>query len=121
MQLEKLVYEIPIADRVKQSSMLELKPNSLKRLFLALPAFFGWVLHAPLYLPVKNIMLPRLKETGHFDSIITGLTVLMYPVYLITIVSLLFILTKTWWMLLLLFLLPFTAWSYIQLKPQLDI
>jgi 1-acyl-sn-glycerol-3-phosphate acyltransferase len=121
MQLEKLVFKIPIADKGKQSLMLEKKPNTKKQLFLSLPAILGWILHAPLYLPVKKIILPRFKETGHYDSIITGLTVLFYPVYLITIVCILLIITKTWWMLFLLFLIPFTAWSYVQLKPQLDI
>lgn len=121
MQLEKLIFEIPIADKEKQSLLLERRPTTFRRLLLSIPAIIGWMLHLPLYLPVKKYILSRLKDTCHYDSIITGMLLLLYPVYIIILASFLFVFTNIWWALLIIFLSTFSAWSYVQLKKQLDI
>lgn len=119
-QLEKLIFEIPFSDREKQTQLLEKKPTTIKRLLLSIPALFGWILHAPLYIPVKKFILSRLNDTCHFDSLITGMLIILYPFYLLIIISLLIIFTKIWWLLLLIFIFPLSAWAYVQLKQQLD-
>lgn len=119
-QLEQLVLEIPKKDKEKQSVLLEIKPSLLQKIVLAIPAAIGWLVHMPLFLPVKKIIWEKTLDNDHYDSIMTGILLLAYPIYLLLIISLLWIFTGNAWALSLLFLLPFTAWSFAQLKPQLD-
>jgi len=119
-QLEKLVFEIDKPDKQKQAALLEIKPPALKKIILALPAAIGWLLHAPLYLPVKNFVKKKFEYSDHYDSVLMGILVFSYPVYLLLIALLLFIFIKSWWVFLSLLILPFTAWSYMQVKGQLD-
>lgn len=119
-QLEQLVLEIPKNDKEKQSALLEIKPSLLQKLLLAVPAFIGWVTHVPLFLPIKKLIWGKTLDNDHYDSIMTGILLFVYPVYIILIIALLWIFTGSPWTLSLLLLLPFTAWSYVQLKPQLD-
>jgi 1-acyl-sn-glycerol-3-phosphate acyltransferase len=119
-ELEPLVFEIDKKDKEKQKQLLEIKPSFLLKILLALPALIGWLVHAPLYLPLKKIALHKLRHTVHVDSVLIALLVFTYPVYLLLIVLLLFLFTKCSWVFLLLLILPFTAWSYVQVKGQLD-
>jgi 1-acyl-sn-glycerol-3-phosphate acyltransferase len=119
-QLEKLVFEIPKTDKQKQKEFLAIKLSSFKKIFLFIPALIGWIIHAPLYLPAKNFTLKRTNNNDHYDSILTGILVLAYPFCLLLLTLIVFFFTKSWFAFLLLIILPFTAWSYVQLKPQLD-
>jgi 1-acyl-sn-glycerol-3-phosphate acyltransferase len=119
-QLEKLVLEIPKTDKQTQEKLLELKPGLFKKIILSVPAAIGWIIHAPLYLPVRRFTLTRTYNNDHYDSIMTAILLFTYPVYLLILSLLLFLLIKSWYVFLLLLVLPFTAWSYVQLKPQLD-
>lgn len=119
-QLAQLVLEIPKKDKEKQSVLLEIKPSLLQKIVLAIPAVIGWLVHMPLFLPVKKFIWKKTLDNDHYDSIMTGILLLAYPIYLVLIISLLWIFIGNAWTLSLLLLLPFTAWSYAQLKPQLD-
>ncbi len=119
-ELAPLVLEIDSRDKQKQKELLEIKPSSFLRALLALPAAIGWLLHAPLYLPLKKMVRRKYKGTVYFDSVLTALLVFTYPVYLLLLVLLAFLFIKSWWVLLLVLLLPFTAWSYVQVKSQVD-
>ena len=119
-QFEKLVFEIPKTDKQKQATLLELKPALFKKIILSVPGAIGWIIHAPLYLPVRRFTLTRTFNNDHYDSIMTAILLFAYPVYLLILSLLLFLFIKSWWVFLLLLILPFTAWSYTQLKPQLD-
>lgn len=119
-QLEKLVFEIPKTDRQVMAAKLEIKPSLLKKILLAIPATIGWLIHLPLYLPIKHFVWKRTHKNDHYDSIIIAVLLFTYPIYLLVITSILWIILKCWWIVFLLLLLPLTAWSYIQLKSQLD-
>jgi len=119
-QLEQLVFEIDKKDKAMQSAILEQKPSLFTKIILAIPAAAGFLLHAPLYLPVKKIVLKKFSKSDHYDSVLTGTLLFLYPVYLLLIVLLLFVFTKSAWVLLLCLIMPFTAWSYVQVKAQLD-
>lgn len=119
-QLEQLVFEIPQTDKQKQSALLEIKQSLFKKALLSLPAATGWLVHAPLYWPVKKFTWKRTAHNDHYDSVMTGILLFTYPLYLLLLVFVLWIVTKCWWVIFLLLVLPFTAWSYTQLKPQLD-
>jgi len=119
-QFENLVFEIPQTDRQKQKELLESKPALLERIVLFIPALTGWIIHAPLYLPVRTFTWKRTWNNDHFDSVMTGILLFAYPIYLLLLTLVVFFITKSWLVFWLLLLGPFTAWSYVRLKPQLD-
>ena len=113
-QLAQLVYEIDDTDKAKLHSLF---PDRLgnTRYLLTLPAIVGWMLHAPLYYLCKAYTELYFKKSGHYDSVLTSLLLLIYPVYLIIIAALFFMLQPLFGYLAIV-LLPFTAWASVQLK-----
>jgi 1-acyl-sn-glycerol-3-phosphate acyltransferase len=119
-ELSPLVFEIEKKDKKKQKELLEIKPSLLTKILLAIPAALGWLIHAPLYLPIKYWVNKKYNNTGHLGSMQIVLPLFIYPFYLLVIVLLSFFIFETGWVFLLFFILPFTAWSYVQVKGQLD-
>jgi 1-acyl-sn-glycerol-3-phosphate acyltransferase len=119
-QLNSLVFEINKQDKEKKQALLEKKPSGLSKIVFAFPAFIGWLTHLPLYLPVQKITYKKTADNDHFDSIMAAVLLVTYPLYLLFISLLTFYLTTSTFSFLLLFFLPFTAWCYVQIKPQLD-
>ena len=119
-QLKKLVYEIEKTDTQKKEQMLERKPSLAEKMLLAIPALLGWLVHAPIYLPIKAVISRKTKNTDHYDSVMTALLLVLYPFYALMITILVYLLTKNPFAFFLLLLLPVFAWSFVRLKPQLD-
>ena len=119
-QLNSLVFEINKQDKEKKQALLEKKTSGLSKIVFAFPAFIGWLTHLPLYLPVQKITYKKTADNDHFDSIMAAVLLVTYPLYLLFISLLTFYLTTSTFSFLLLFFLPFTAWCYVQIKPQLD-
>ena len=119
-ELKPLVFEIEKKDREKQKELLEIKTSLLTKILLTIPAAIGWMVHAPLYLPIKYWVLKKYSKTVHVDSMLIALPLFSYPFYLLLITLLLFFLLKSCWLFLLFIILPFTAWSYVQVKGKLD-
>jgi 1-acyl-sn-glycerol-3-phosphate acyltransferase len=119
-QFEHLVFEIPNGNKQKQKEILEIEPSGFKKIALAVPAAIGWIVHAPLYLPVKRFTWKRTYNNDHYDSVMTAILLFSYPIYLLLLILVFYMLTKSVYVFLLLLILPFTAWSYVQLKPQVD-
>jgi len=119
-ELSPLVFEIEKKDKKKQKDLLEIKPSLLTNSLLAIPAVIGLLFHAPLYLPIKYWVHKKYNNSGHVDSMQIVLPIFIYPFYLLLIVLLSFFIFKTGWAFILFFILPFTAWSYVQVKGQLD-
>ncbi len=119
-QLDQLVFEIPKDDKQKQEEILEIKPSVLKWLLLSIPAAVGYLINLPLYLPVKKFTWKKTNHTDHYDSVLIGILIFGYMLYVVLLVAIVWLLTGCWWAIFLLILLPFTAWAYTQLKPQLD-
>jgi 1-acyl-sn-glycerol-3-phosphate acyltransferase len=117
-RLEKGVYEIGKQDIALQKKLLERKPSLLKRISLAIPAIAGCILHAPLYQPIKRFTLKKASHNDHYDSIMTALLFITYLPYLALISILLYLFTESFYSFLSLLLIPFTAWAYVQVKPQ---
>jgi 1-acyl-sn-glycerol-3-phosphate acyltransferase len=117
-QLRKLVWEIDEQDRAGKKSRLTVPVPAAKKALLALPALAGLLLHLPLYLPVRAAA-GRWFNNDHYDSVVNGLLLLAYPLYLL----LLFALAATFAGLLpalaVLAAAPFCAWALVQVKPQL--
>lgn len=119
-QLQQLVFEIPVNDRPLQEQRLMVRQSAGKKILLFLPALCGWILHAPLYYPVKWFTFQRTRDTGHYDSVLNGILLITYPFYCMLLVTAGLIAGGNCWPLTLLALLPFCAWALVQLKPQLD-
>jgi 1-acyl-sn-glycerol-3-phosphate acyltransferase len=119
-ELKPLVLEIDKKDKARQKELLEIKATTLQKIILSIPAALGWLVHAPLYLPIKKWVLKKYSRTVHVDSMLIALPLASYPFYLLIIAVLLFLLIKSWWVLSIFLILPFTAWSFVQLKGQLD-
>lgn len=119
-ELRPLVYEIEKEDKAKQKELLKIKIPLFTKLFLAIPAAIGWAVHAPFYLPIKYWVHKNYNDSGHVDAMQIVLPIFIYPFYLLLITLILFITLNTWWVFLLFIILPFSAWSYVQLKGQLD-
>ena len=119
-ELRPLVYEIEKEDKARQKELLKIEIPLFTKIFLAIPAAIGWLVHAPFYLPIKYWVHKKYNNSGHLDAMQIVLPLFIYPVYLLLIVLILFFVLKTWWVILLFIILPFTAWSYVQVKGQLD-
>jgi 1-acyl-sn-glycerol-3-phosphate acyltransferase len=119
-QLERLVFEIPRTDNKQQAEKLSLQPSPARKILLAVPAFVGWLFHLPLFLPIKNFTWKRTHNNDHYDSVMMGLLFLIYPFYLLLCILLIGWVIKSWWVLMLVLLLPFSAWAFVQVKSQLD-
>jgi hypothetical protein len=59
------------------------------------------------------------RAVDHYDSIMTGILFFFYPVYVLAITLVLFFMTQNYLALFLFLVMPITAWSYLQLKPQI--
>jgi len=119
-QLNTLVFEINKLDKGKKQALLEKKPHRWSKIFFAFPAFVGWLIHLPLYIPVQKITHIKTADNDHFDSIMAAVLLVTYPFYLLLISFITFYLTRSSFSFLLLLLLPVTAWCYVQVKAQLD-
>jgi 1-acyl-sn-glycerol-3-phosphate acyltransferase len=117
-QLQRMVYEIDAGDKqtIGKIFSIRIKPSFY---FLILPALVGWVLHAVLFYPCK-LFADLFKNTGHYDSILTSLLLLLYPFYFLLLVLLAFNF-NLFIGLLMIPLLPFSAWACTQVKYQLNL
>lgn len=120
LQLNPFVFEIDSTDKQKLHQHFYVAQPFLKKLVLLIPALAGLLVHAPLYYLLRFLNKKLVPEQGHYDSVMVGLSLFLYPAFVLTATLLSFLFTGSGYAFLLLVLLPFTAWAYIQLKEQLD-
>lgn len=117
-QLKNLVYEIEPDDHKKIQEVFFVQQSLLKKILLFVPAIFGFILNAPIYYFIKWLHKTLVKEPGHFDSVIIGFLLLLYPFYLLAICCLLFF----YWGIAVavsgFILLPLFGFCTVQLKRQ---
>ena len=78
------------------------------------------LIHAPVFYFAKWLTDVLVKEEGHADSKLIGFLFICYPLLLLALTITVVLLTGNALWLLLLVASPFAAWSYVQLKNQLD-
>lgn len=117
-QLCDLVFEIDKNDRAKLKDYFFIGPSLAKKILLFIPAVIGFIVHAPLYFIIHLIIKNIAKD--HYDAVMTALLFLFYPLIVLAITLIIFLSTKSLYSLMLLALLPFTLWSYLQLKKQIQ-
>jgi 1-acyl-sn-glycerol-3-phosphate acyltransferase len=118
--LAPLVYELPKDDIHARHEQLSVKTGLAKRMLLALPAALGWLIHLPLYLPLQRFVFRKTAHNDHYDSVMAALLLFLYPCYLLLITFLFYMITGSILSFWLLLIVPFTAWSFVQLKQQID-
>lgn len=114
-QLQSLVYEIPPGETATAKDKFKYEPSIFKKILLGVPAFFGLLIHYPLYKILHNFVNSKAAGTGHANSIFLGLAFFGYPVFLLflNIILLFFI---GWYSLLVWVVLPFLAYALVQVK-----
>ncbi|MEP6616965.1 MAG: 1-acyl-sn-glycerol-3-phosphate acyltransferase [Ginsengibacter sp.] len=116
-RLRKLVIEIDPRDKEKIKRTFESDQPLLKKIILFLPSVTGLFLHFPLYYPVIKLLQRRAND--HYDSLVVGLLFFIYPFYIVLITWIAFTITMNPMSFIIAGLLPFTAWSHLQLKRQI--
>jgi len=119
-QLQTLVYEIDTNDHQTKKEKFYVPVSNIKKTFLFLPAFAGLLSHWPFYVPVKSFITKKAGKTQHYDSIIIGLLMLGYPLFLLLWALIIYVIIGGYWGWSAFIFLPFFAWSYVQLKPQFE-
>lgn len=117
-RLQQLVVEIDKKDISVIKEKFRVTQSWPTKIILFIPALLGWLFNAPLYYPLKKITLKRAAHNDHFDSVMVGLLFVLYPFYLLLISLLVFLFFGSWYWALTFVVLPFCAWSYVQLKQQ---
>jgi 1-acyl-sn-glycerol-3-phosphate acyltransferase len=119
-QLQTLVYELDKKDLQLRAAKFNVPVSTIKKLLLIIPAILGILFHWIFYVPVKNFIAKKTLNTGHYDSVIVGLMILFYPFYLLLWSLIIYSYYGGYWGWLVFIILPFFAWSYVQIKRQAD-
>ena len=112
-QLEQLVFEIPKNDKESIKRHFDYPVSTWKKIVLFLPATLGYLVHFPLHYFAKSIV--KKNPNDHYDSIIVGILFFLYPVFLLLIALLFYFTLGITYMLLAITIIPFSAWSLLQL------
>lgn len=118
-QLEHLVFEIPGDHKQLLAEKLAVPVPRLLKCILWLPAAAGWLINVPAFLYARHTALRKLKEPGHYDSVVIGILLLIYPLYLLLITALFLLFTKSYWSLLFPPLAMAGARAWVMVKKQL--
>ena len=117
-QLQQMVYEIHSNDKQEIRRLFSIHIKS-SLFYLVVPAIFGWLLHAPLFYASK-LFAEFFRRSGHYDSILTSVLLLLYPFYLV-IVTILAFSFISWVALFMIVILPLTARAATHVKYQLNL
>ena len=79
---------------------------------LAIPALIGYLIHRPYYSLIKKLVIKKTKGTVFYDSVLFGLLMLTYPVFVLLFTFIVFLISKNNLSWALLIVLPFSAWCY---------
>ncbi|MCX6319996.1 MAG: 1-acyl-sn-glycerol-3-phosphate acyltransferase [Bacteroidetes bacterium] len=115
-ELEKGVMEIDKKDLLTQKQKLSIPIARWKKILLFIPAIIGWLLHAPLYLTIKSLIWKRTRDNDHYDSVMVGLLLVLYPIYLLLTATAIGILAGPIYTAAIP-AMPILAWSYVQVTP----
>lgn len=116
-ELEKLVYELNPKDKQAVARVFKQRRPFIVNVLLAIPALAGWVLHAIFYYPIKFFCDYRFERSGHYDSVLHSLLVLLYPPFLL----LFFLVTLSYGFtaaLVTTALMPFFAWAWVRFSEN---
>ena len=117
-ELESLVIQVDPKEKQTIRKIFFVDQQLFKKIILFIPAVIGYLIHAPLYIPIEKFAKIKGGHNDHYDSLMVGLLFILYPFYLLLMSLLVGLFIGGYWSLTLFILLPFCAWSYVQLKKQ---
>jgi hypothetical protein len=117
-ELSQLVDEFDSENLISLRKKYASPLSSWHRVMLYLPGFAGKWSHAPLYLPVRSLSLKKAAPDGHYDAVLIGMLLLLYPLYLALISLLIHLMAGGWYWILPWIILPFLAWAFVQSKRR---
>ena len=89
----------------------------IKKILIWLPGITGYALHLPLYSAVRKFIKMKTKGTVFFDSVLFGALLLLYPLYLLLMVFLLWLIHIPIVLIgIILIIHPLTAWCAVRWK-----
>ncbi len=116
-QLKNLVYEIDMKDKKTLKKFFYIHESFLKKILLSIPAVLGFLISYPLYFLIHFFIKDKAKD--HYDSIMIGLLFFIYPLYVLLITLVIFLITKSSASLSLLILIPLTALCLLHFKKAI--
>jgi len=119
-QLQILVYEIDSSNKPQQAAIFNVPVHPALRIVLSPFAVVGYLLHFPIFYPLKQLTFKKMFAEGHYDSVIVGALFLAYPLYVLLFSFICWFTAGGYWWLAPLIFLPFTVWSFVLLKKQTD-
>lgn len=117
-QLSHLVYEIKTDDKVLMKKTFHESQSMFSRAILFIPAVVGFFLNAPLYYAAHHIIKNQAED--HYDSVMTGILFLFYPIYMLLFSLILFLITASSFSFLLFLLMPLTALCLLHFRKAID-
>lgn len=110
----------------KLKKMIELPATPSRKTYIFLFPFslLGHFLHQPLYQIIKKTVFAKTRKTVFYDSILFGVLLLSYPLYLLLLVALMsFVHLPSWLIVAVMLIHPLSAYIAVRykIKPQTSI
>ncbi len=118
LQLQKLVVEIKPANVVEIKKIFEVKVSRLKKIIFFLPSLFGYLAHAPLYIPMQKWSYKKFSTIDHYNSVLIGILFLSYPLYLMLLALVIYFIFGGWYWIAVFIVMPMLAYCFVQIKKQ---
>lgn len=116
-QFNSLLQESLQNGLLSERSMNETRGKKVAiKILLSLPAFIGWLTQKPLFTGLKKFAERQTAGTVFYHSVLFGLLLMIYPIFLLMVTGLFVFITKAIYGWFLLLILPFTAWCYKEWK-----
>jgi 1-acyl-sn-glycerol-3-phosphate acyltransferase len=119
-ELKKLVYEFLPVEKPLIRKQFSTGKGKIFFVLVSLPAIAGLLTHAPLYIPVKLFTAIRYGRSGHYDSVLHSLLLILYPLYLLMILLLLLNEGLVWQGVLAVLGLPLLAKAWLQFSEVIE-
>ena len=99
-------------EKEEDLTLFEKKNNLTKKIILAIPSFIGWLTQKWFFNLIRTLALQNTRNTVFFDSVLFGLLLIFYPIFLLVISFLVGLTTTIWISLATLIALPTFAYCY---------
>lgn len=99
-------------EKEEDLTLFEKKNNLTKKIIFAIPSFIGWLTQKWFFNLIRTLALQNTRNTVFFDSVLFGLLLIFYPIFLLVISLLVGLTTTIWISLATLIALPTFAYCY---------
>lgn len=103
-------------EKEEDLNLFEKKNNLTKKIILGIPSFIGWLTQKWFFNLIRTLALQNTRNTVFFDSVLFGLLLIFYPIFLLVISFLVGLTTTIWISLATLIALPTFAYCYKMYK-----